>query len=287
MDTMLEAAVQPHAIRPEAGTRPDAHQRAMLRLFGLSVLKQRKWRQIAGLLGPTEGLTGLDIGADNGVISYLLRRQGGAWTSADLDARTVEAIRAMVGASVVRIQGAVLPFPDASFDRVALIDCVEHLHDDAAFLREVGRVLRPGGEAVVNVPFKKESWLRRFRLAIGQTDEAHGHVRHGYTPDELERLLAPRLQLVHHRTYSKFFSEAIDTAMTWAIRRLQRAGDSARDEVKGTVVTGADLSRHGTWLAVYAALYPLVWMMAQLDRLLWFRSGYMLIAKVRRTGAAA
>ena len=45
-----------------------------LRLFRKSVLKQRKLREIHGLLGPTEGLRCLDLGSDNGVVSLLLRR---------------------------------------------------------------------------------------------------------------------------------------------------------------------------------------------------------------------
>lgn len=56
-----------------------------LRLFNKSVLKQRKLREIVDMLGPVDGQHCLDIGGDNGVISYLLRQRGGAWKSADLD----------------------------------------------------------------------------------------------------------------------------------------------------------------------------------------------------------
>ena len=63
-----------------------------LALFRKSVLKQAKLRRILELLHDPTGKRNLDIGADNGVISYLLRQRGGRWSSADLDARAVASI---------------------------------------------------------------------------------------------------------------------------------------------------------------------------------------------------
>ncbi len=65
-------------------------------LFNRSVLKQRKYQEITALLGPTDLLDCLDIGSDNGVISYLLRQRGGTWQSADLDKQSVRAIQELV-----------------------------------------------------------------------------------------------------------------------------------------------------------------------------------------------
>lgn len=255
-----------------------AQRRWLLRLFRVSVLKQQKWKQIRRFLGPTDGLRGLDVGSDNGVISFLLRSQGGGWISADLDAQTVEAIRAVVGSDVLQITPDQIPCQTASFDRVVLIDCLEHVADDVVFAREVLRVTKPGGAVIVNVPFKKDSLLRRFRLAIGQTDEAHGHVRPGYKLEEIKRLFGSGCSVEQAATYSKFFSEVVDTFMVWAIRKFKGASCAS---VKGTLVTNSDLKRHRTLFWLYTLLYPLLWFFAQLDRLLGWRSGYMLIARLR------
>jgi ubiquinone/menaquinone biosynthesis C-methylase UbiE len=45
-----------------------------------------------------------------------------------------------------------LPFPDDYFDGVLLSEILEHIDDDVAGLREVRRVLKPGGVVAITVP---------------------------------------------------------------------------------------------------------------------------------------
>ena len=49
------------------------------------------------------------------------------------------------------------PYADASFDRVLLTEVLEHLTDDAVGLRELYRVLKPGGVLTVTVPAARYS----------------------------------------------------------------------------------------------------------------------------------
>jgi 2-polyprenyl-3-methyl-5-hydroxy-6-metoxy-1,4-benzoquinol methylase len=262
-------------------TAPAAdRQRWAVELFHKSVLKQRKLREIEGLLGPTEGLRCLDLGSDNGVVSLLLRRRGGAWASGDLTDETVAAIRSLVDADVHKVEGGRLPFADATFDTVAVVDMLEHVPEEHAFLIELGRIIKPGGRLVINTPHLKRTLLRRLRHLLGQTDEKHGHLRPGYTPERLRELLAGRFELETHHTYSRFFSELVDTALNWAVERTGK-----RSSVKGMVVTGSDLAKSRKLFRLYSLLYPFVWAVTRLDALVP-ASGYMLIAAARRTGGA-
>ena len=258
---------------PEAPPDPRAWPRA---LFRRSVLKQKKLAELAAMLGPTVGLRCLDLGSDNGVVSLLLRERGGSWASGDLTEEAVRSIRGLIPEDVHLVEGSRLPFPDASFDAVAVVDMLEHVADEDAFVAELARVTRLGGRLVVNTPHLKRTGLRRLRQALGQTDEKHGHLRAGYTSERLLQLLNGRFEMDEHHTYSRFFSELVDTAINVAVERLGKKGSA-----KGMVVTGADLAKHRKMFLIYSLVYPAVWAVSRLDALVP-ASGYMLIARARR-----
>lgn len=250
-------------------------------LFRKSVLKQAKYRRILELLDDPAGKTNLDIGADNGVISYLLRQRGGRWASADLDEKAVASIRQLVGGDVHRLDGARLPFPDRSFDQIVVVDYLEHIADDRGFARELERVLTPGGAVIVNVPhLQPASPLVRFRHRIGLTDAWHGHVRPGYTAASLRETLGPRLRVERAITYSRFGSELVDTALTGAYELMRKRRGGAAS-AKGTVVTQGDLHRYRSQFRMLALLYPALRLTAATDALLPWQAGHKLIVRAR------
>jgi SAM-dependent methyltransferase len=252
-------------------------------LFRKSVLKQAKFRRILELLDDPVGRTNLDIGADNGVISYLLRQRGGQWSSADLDPRAVASIRQLVGTDVYQLAGPRTPFADQSFDQVVVVDYLEHVHDDRAFARELERILVPGGAAIINVPhLQPRSPLIRFRHGIGLTDEWHGHLRAGYTAASLSEVLGPRFRIERTITYSRFGSELVDTGLN-GLYELMRKRKGGVASAKGTVVTHDDLQRHRKQFRMLSALYPVLRLTAATDRLLPWQPGHKLILRARLT----
>lgn len=270
--------------RPEAAPEDREASRWALRLFARSVLKQQKFREIRRLVGDPRGLDCLDLGGDNGVLSFLLRRLGGRWASADLDPAAVAAIRALVGDPVHQLDGPRMPFADDSFDLVVVLDLLEHVRDDRGLVAELHRILRPGGRLIVNVPHAGPSVLGPLQRRLGQTDERHGHVRPGYTPATLARLLDGPFRLVRLRSYSRLLCQTIDTLLAAGLDLV--TGRPAASP-KGRVVTAGDLARHRRLFRVYSLVYPLVWSAAQLDRLLPFADGYLLAAEARSTKPAA
>jgi SAM-dependent methyltransferase len=248
-----------------------------LSLYRRSVLKQRKFAEIVRLLGQTEGLRCLDLGSDNGVVSLLLRGRGGRWASGDLTDEAVASIRSLVGSEVHHLDGGRLPFGEGEFDRVVVVDMLEHVADEGAFVAELARILKPGARLVVNTPHLKGGWIRRLRYRLGQTDEKHGHLRPGYTKEGLRALLAAGFEPQDERTYSRAFSEFIDTLIQWGIERLGKKGST-----KGLVVTSEDVSKHRKLFYAYSAIYPFVWGVSRLDAILPWTSGYMLIGAFRR-----
>ncbi len=248
-----------------------------LRLYNQSPLKRDKVSAIFSLLGDVRDQRCLDLGSDNGVVSLLLRRRGGSWASGDLTEETVESIRALVATDVHLVTEQSLPFLDDTFDTVVVADMIEHVHDEATFVSELSRVLKPRGRLIVNTPHANDTWLRRLRLALGQTDERHGHARHGYTRESIGALLKGDFELESSATYGRVFSEIIDTAMQWALERLGKKGSP-----KGMVITGGDLNRHARLFKAYSLVFPFVWAFSRLDRLVPWTEGYRLLVGARR-----
>jgi SAM-dependent methyltransferase len=248
-----------------------------IRLFKKSVLKQHKFKQITQLLGDTEGLVCLDIGSDNGVISYLLRQRGGTWKSADVESRSIRAMRDLVETDVYQIDGKTTPFAENEFDRVVVVDLLEHVEDDASLVTELYRILKPDGTLIVNVPNIKEGFLLNLRNRLGLTDEEHGHVRPGYTLARIEELLGERFHITAHRTYTKFFSKLLDSLLVYTMARI-KGFKRKKEQARGVLVTDQEMLEYSSMFRVYGLIYPFLWLFSQLDHLVPY-SGYMLIVK--------
>src|SRR6266851_2100424 len=109
---------------------------------------------------------------------------------------------------------------DLGSDNGVIIYLLEHVRDDARCVAELARILRPGGELVVNTPHVKTlSLVRPLRERLGLTDEWHGHVRPGYTRASLRALLEGGFRVEGASTYSKFFSESLDVALNYVYLR--------------------------------------------------------------------
>jgi hypothetical protein len=130
---------------------------------------------------------------------------------------------------------------------------------------------------VVNTPHARDTALRRLRLWLGQTDEKHGHLRPGYTRESLGALLRSGFEIGETTTYTRAFSETVDTAMQFALEGLGKKGSK-----KGVVVTGGDLNRHAKLFTAYSVIFPFIWAFSRLDALLPFSDGYRLLLVATR-----
>jgi ubiquinone/menaquinone biosynthesis C-methylase UbiE len=119
----------------------------------------------------TAGLDVLDIGCGQGIDLVEYAGRGARASGIDLAARHVELARShvqAVGLTATVVQGDAedLPFEDANFDRASSNGVLHHTPDMHAALREIRRVLRPGGEARIIV-YNRDSfhyWLTQFAV---------------------------------------------------------------------------------------------------------------------------
>ncbi|MEO6569293.1 MAG: class I SAM-dependent methyltransferase [Opitutaceae bacterium] len=59
---------------------------------------------------------------------------------------------------VLRVSAEGIPLADASVDAITALDVLEHIENDQAAVRQMARVLRPGGVAVITVPAGMALW---------------------------------------------------------------------------------------------------------------------------------
>lgn len=114
-----------------------------------------EWQAVQHVLGTARGRA-LDIGAGRGIAAYALAQDGWVVTALEPDGSDVVgagAIRALAHSAalpidVVQTWGEQLPFADASFDLVHCRQVLHHARDLPQLCREIGRVLKPGGQVV-------------------------------------------------------------------------------------------------------------------------------------------
>jgi ubiquinone/menaquinone biosynthesis C-methylase UbiE len=93
----------------------------------------------------------LDVGAGNGELIDRVIREFQVTPHA-CDYRDDLMTLANIKVAVADLNREPLPYPDASFDLVTCTEVIEHLEHFRFALREISRVLRPGGVFVVSTP---------------------------------------------------------------------------------------------------------------------------------------
>lgn len=111
------------------------------------------YRWLLRLLEPAPGRALLDVATGEGVLPNFARRYHGLnAVGSDLSVEAARIGRGEGGAAFCVSSGEELPFPTASFDYVTCIGSLEHFLDMRAGAREMARVLRPDGVALILLP---------------------------------------------------------------------------------------------------------------------------------------
>jgi SAM-dependent methyltransferase len=162
----------------------------------------------------------LEIGTGLGTDFVRFGRAGARLHGVDLTEASIELVGrrlALEGLTADLRQGDAesLPYENASFDLVYSWGVLHHTPDTDQALREVRRVLRPGGEARLML-YSRRSWValglwlrhgllrgkpgRTFQDVVANHMESAGTK--AYTQAELEALLAPSFSRVQYRRFT-------------------------------------------------------------------------------------
>ncbi len=183
---------------------------------GLWYVHEARWKVVEPhvALGPEDRV--LDVGCGyGGWLAFIYGRTGAQLFGIDSDAGSIQRNLCRDHGTLRVSELEEAAFPDGHFAMVSMIHSLEHMRDPVATLREIRRVLQPGGLALVEVPnfgaFLRpvfgRSWfpllvpqhLQHFELAsLGQALEQAGFeralvLRAAWCPAELTMSLGPIL----------------------------------------------------------------------------------------------
>jgi len=111
----------------------------------LSMGQDPRWRaELVARLDAAPGARVLDVAAGTGLISRLLEARSYEVVSLDVSAEMLSVARRR-GATAVLATAEQLPIPDRAFDALTFGYLLRYVPDPLAAMRELARVIRPGG----------------------------------------------------------------------------------------------------------------------------------------------
>lgn len=198
-----------------------------------------RWRWLRRHITPGPVRT-LDAGCGSGAFSLFAATQGNRVLGLSFDAANQQ--KAERRARAAGVQNAEFRTGDlrrldefagelGEFDQILCLETIEHIWNDAKLVADLAALLRPGGRLLLTTPYKE------YRPLLGDhvsPTEDGGHVRYGYSHDELRALFtAAGLDVVAEEFISGWMTQRlinvfrrvsrVNTGLGWAVTLPLRA----------------------------------------------------------------
>lgn len=256
-----------------------------LRMFEKTLKKKlrlKEFRKYLKSVPPSQECLLVTCGDNNGAINYHLRELGGRWSWADMENTTLQEMSELLGDPVAAASNDHLPFPDNHFDLAIAIDVHEHLPSPEVFTAELKRICKNQGRILITVPGgDNRKLVNILKNNVGMTKEKYGHYRDGLSITELNNLMnAAGITPSRASTFSRFFTEMIELSINFLYVKVLAKKSNATVE-EGTIApqTKDQLKSVEKTYRLYSLVYPFFWTISQLDKLLFFNEGYVVVVE--------
>jgi demethylmenaquinone methyltransferase/2-methoxy-6-polyprenyl-1,4-benzoquinol methylase len=203
-----------------------------------------RWRQaLVDFIDPAPGMRILDVATGTGMVAFALAQRGAEVVGLDQSEAMLSGAIARLGRTpeladrVSFLQGEAesLPFADGAFDAVSFTYLLRYVDDRAATMRELERVLKPGGRiamvefGVPSAPALRALWRIHTRAGLPLIGRAVSEEWY-----EVGRFLGPNIERLH--------AEEPDLVALWREAGIDAATQRDLSFGAGVVLTGV---RHG------------------------------------------
>ncbi len=232
------------------------------RLFGVPIIGLRiRLRRISKLL-PDTATTILDAGCGRGVITRLI---AGRYADATIDAVDDNAKGQEINRTISQkagfdnidfITSDLRDFTSGKeYDLIVSVDNLEHIENDIEVMTKYCDMMKPGGLFLVHVPHYHRRWPL-FKKEINF--DVPGHVRPGYTKEELEEKVKQAGFVAERSGYSYGFVENMVNNLSYMITKAEERNKE-----------------------IYALLFPFMNVVAWFGQFIWpdFGAGVWVVAR--------
>lgn len=166
-----------------------------------------RWRRaLVDLIDPRPGMRILDVATGTGMVAFALAARGAEVVGLDQSEAMLAAARARLERTPAHRsrltflvgEAESMPFPNGEFDAVSFTYLLRYVDDRAATMRELARVVRPGGRigmvefGVPGDPVLRALWRAHTRIGLPLLGRAVSRAWY-----DVGRFLGPNIEQLH------------------------------------------------------------------------------------------
>ena len=191
-------------------------------------------RQAQKILSPAAAVLEVGCGAGQFIRALKQRQNDLLAHGCDISVSAIARARQFQDGVTYAVSSETLPYADASFDAVIIFDVLEHVAGPDRLLREIFRVLKPGGKFYCFVPCEGDPlsfwfYLRRLNNFKDLTEKYAGHVNHWSRQQWLELIVRERF-VVDNKVYSEHLVGQILGVLSFWLMSRQSRGEQINNE---------------------------------------------------------